>query len=113
MTQGESLDAGSERRQHGAEARHSSNEHRRQAQADKGAYESEPIRCQPREQRHERARLRASQPLARGYVRANNFHANRRLKLQWRVEVLRHNVGVHLLAEAGAARCSQSGATTG
>jgi len=29
------------------------------------------------------------------------------------VEVLRHNVGVHLLAEAGEARCSQSGATTG
>jgi len=113
VTQGESLDAGSERRQHAAEARPSSKEHRRQAQAGKGVYESEPIRCQPREQRHERARLRASQPLARGYVRANNFHANRRLKPQWRVEVLRHNVGVHLLAEAGAARCSQSGATTG
>jgi len=27
--------------------------------------------------------------------------------------VARANVGVHLLAEAGAARCSQSGATTG
>jgi len=113
VTQGESLDAGSERRQHGAEARHSSKEHRRQAQAGKGAYESEPIRCQPREQRHERARLRTSQPLALGYVRANNFHANRRLKLQWRVEVLRHNVGVHLQPEAGEARCRLSGATTG
>ena len=113
MTQGEGLGAGNERRQHGAEARHSSKEHRRQAQAGKGAYEIEPIRCQPRERRRERARLGASQPLARGYVRANNFHANRRLKLQWRVEMLRHNVGVHLLAEAGGARCSQSGATTG
>jgi len=71
-------------------------------------YESEPIRCQPREQRHERARLRASQPLARGYVRANNFHANRRVKLQWRVEVLRHNVmaltGVRKPAQPAVAR---------